>query len=125
MPAWILCFLLSAMVLACGSKKRVEPPAPAPLATVPYPSGSNPQSGNMALDGKGLYDHYCAACHGGLEQSSAARANAAAIHTAMMNIPEMQGLPELQDEQVNSLATALSKIPPGKAKGKAEANAPR
>jgi hypothetical protein len=53
-----------------------------------------------------------------LEQSSAARANAAAIQTAMLNVPEMQSLPELPDEQVKSVATALSKIPPGKAKGK-------
>jgi mono/diheme cytochrome c family protein len=72
----------------------------------------------MNLDGKGLYDHYCASCHGGLEQSTAARANAGSIQTALQDIPEMQGLPDLPEEQVNSLATALSKVPPGKAKGK-------
>lgn len=122
MLAWIRFLVLSSIVMACGSKKRVEPPAPAPLAsTTSSNSGSSQaptQNGGMALDGKGLYDNLCASCHGGLEQSSAARANVDTIQTAMLNIPEMQGLPELKDEQVDALATALSKVPPGKARNK-------
>lgn len=119
MPAWIPCLLLSTLVMACGSKKRVEPPAPAPFAsTSQNQSSQNPQGTGMALDGKVLYEDLCASCHGGLEQSSAARANAASIQAAMQNIPEMQGLPELKDEQVDSLVNALGKTPPGKARNK-------
>ena len=120
MPVWNRILLLSVMTLGCGPKARVEPPAPAPLtsnSSTPAAPGNAP-AGNMALDGKVLYDQYCASCHGGLEQSTAARANAVAIETALQNIPEMQGLPELPDEQVTSLVTALSKVPPGKSRGK-------
>ena len=119
MPVWMRFLLLSAMSVSCGPKARVEPPAPAPLSRPSSTSGTgNATAGTMALDGKGLYDRHCASCHGGLEQSSAARANAVAIETALQNIPEMQGLPDLPQEQVNALVTALSKIPPGKSKGK-------
>ncbi len=122
MPAWIRCLLVSSMVMACGSKKRVEPPAPAPLASTSQSSqnqsGQIPQGSGMALDGKVLYDDLCASCHGGLEQSTAARANAELIQSAMTNIAEMQDLPELKDEQVNSLVTVLGKTPPGKGKNK-------
>ncbi len=122
MPAWIRYVLLSSLVMACGSKKRVEPPAPLPLTSASQSSqnqsGEIPQGSGMALDGKVLYDDLCASCHGGLDQSTAARANAELIQSAMTNIAEMQGLPELKDEQVNSLVTALGKTPPGKGKNK-------
>lgn len=119
MPAWIRFLVLSSIVMACGSKKRVEPPAPAPLAsTSQSPGNQDSQSGGMALDGKGLYANLCASCHGVLEQSSAARANVASIQTALLDIPEMQDLPELKDEQVEALANVLSKIPPGKGRNK-------
>lgn len=118
MPVWSRLVLLSAMTMACGPKARVEPPAPRPLTSATSTGPGSAPAGAMTLDGKGLYDLHCASCHGGLEQSTAARANAGAIQTAMQNIPEMQGLPEFPDEQVDSLVTALSRIPPGKAKGK-------
>lgn len=105
MPVWTRILLLSAMITACGPKARVEPPAPKPLTRAGSTTGPAP---TMTLDGKGLYDNYCASCHGGLEQSTATRANAGSIQAALQNIPEMQGLPELPDEQVNSLALALS-----------------
>jgi cytochrome c5 len=119
MSARILCFLLSCLVLACGSKKRPEPPVPVPFAsTSQSPDGTASPNGDLTLEGKDLYENLCASCHGGLEQSSAARASTESIQTAILNIPEMQTLPLLKDDQVNSLASALSKIPPGKAKGK-------
>lgn len=117
MPAWIRFLVIGSIVVACGSKKRVEPPAPL-ASNSPNPGRQDPQSDGLTLDGKGLYDDLCASCHGGLEQSSAARANAASIQTAMLNIPEMQGLPDLKEEQVESLAGVLSKIPPGKGRNK-------
>jgi mono/diheme cytochrome c family protein len=121
MPAWIAALLLCVLAGACGPKKRVEPPAP--KAAPVFSSGAGPaesgtQSDELALDGKVLYEDLCASCHGALEQSSAARASANAIRSAMLEIPEMQALPELNDEKVESLRNALGKIPPGKAKGK-------
>lgn len=122
MPARILCLMLSSLILACGSKPRAEPPAPlpqsSPVERSQDPSVSDPATGELLLDGKVLYDLNCATCHGPLEQSSAARASTPAIQTALQNILEMQSLPALQEKQLDSLAQAMSRIPPGKSKGK-------
>jgi len=124
MQVTIMVFLLCYLMIGCGpflgQKRPSEPIAPAPLPAVSDPRTAETATGNgeMALDGKGLYEKHCASCHGVLNESTASRSSFDSIQSALLNIPEMQNLPALEDDQVTALATALSKTPPGKSKGK-------
>ncbi|HYX31715.1 MAG TPA: cytochrome c [Oligoflexus sp.] len=117
MRAELLIVVFGYVAAACGpligQQSRVEPKAPIPVVR-PVASQDNA----ISLDGKGLYEKLCASCHGTLSLSTAARASFDAIQNALLDIPNMQSLPELNDEQVNSIVSALSKIPPGKGRSK-------
>jgi|GEM_PF-5058935 len=115
---FLLCYLMAACGPFLGQKRSGEPIAPGALPAESAPREAETVNGNMALDGKSLYEKHCVSCHGSLDQSSASRSSFDSIQGALLNIQEMQALPALDDNQITALVAALSKTPPGRSKGK-------
>ncbi|HYX32589.1 MAG TPA: hypothetical protein VE954_05715 [Oligoflexus sp.] len=72
----------------------------------------------MALSGKDLYAKLCASCHQDLAQSNLSRTSLAALKAAIAAVPEMAGLKDTSEKDLEALAAALSTLSPGKGKGK-------
>jgi cytochrome c5 len=72
----------------------------------------------MALTGKDLYAKLCANCHGKFEESTVGKTPLNKVNMAIASVPDMAGLQDIKDADLEAIVMALSELPPGKAKGK-------
>jgi len=70
--------------------------------------GNNAKFYVNAYNGGQLYANNCASCHGPLATSTKRNDTAAAIRSAIMTVPQMQGL-NLTDDQLAAIAYSLSR----------------
>ncbi|MDQ3231557.1 MAG: cytochrome c [Pseudobdellovibrionaceae bacterium] len=75
----------------------------------------------MALSGKDLYAKLCASCHQDLDQSTLSRTSLVTLKAAIASVPEMAGLKDTSEKDLEALVAALSTLSPGKGKGKEKA----
>ncbi|MFW7379149.1 MAG: DUF1592 domain-containing protein [Oligoflexus sp.] len=109
MERWLrVLFGFSVFILASAC---VKPPE-VPRASID-PDGVHkhrdilPLENDAILSGGDLYQRYCQACHGMLDESSKKGRSFAAIKQAIKDIPDMRGL-ELNDPMIRAIAEALS-----------------
>jgi hypothetical protein len=75
----------------------------------------------MALAGKDLYAKLCATCHQDLAKSDIGKTPLAKLRDAVATVPDMAGLKDTSDKDLEAITAALSDIAPGKGKGKKDA----
>lgn len=94
-----------------------EPAAKPPVDTPPVDPA-------MALTGRDLYAKICANCHGKFEESTVGKTQLNKINMAIASVPDMAGLKDTKEADLEAIVMALSELPPGKGKGKAAEAAP-
>jgi mono/diheme cytochrome c family protein len=77
----------------------------------------------MALTGKDLYAKLCANCHGKFEESEVGKTPLNRLKTAIESVPDMAGLKDSKEEDLEAIVIALKELPPAKG-GKPEEAAP-
>ncbi|WP_141736317.1 c-type cytochrome [Oligoflexus tunisiensis] len=70
----------------------------------------------MALTGKDLYAKLCAGCHQDFEESTLGKTSMGRLKAAIEKEPDMAGLKDLSEADLEALVAALSELPPGKGK---------
>lgn len=94
-----------------------------PAAKPPVDPTAPPVDPAMALTGKDLYGKLCAACHGKFEESEIGKTPLNKITMAIATVPDMEGLKDTKEADLEAIFAALSELPPGKGKGKPAENA--
>jgi mono/diheme cytochrome c family protein len=89
-----------------------------PAAKPPVDPSASPVDPAMALTGKDLYAKLCASCHGKFEESEIGKTQLNKINTAIASVPDMAGLKDTKEADLEAIVAALSELPPGKGKGK-------
>lgn len=89
-----------------------------PAAKPPVDPNAPPVDPAMALTGKDLYAKLCAGCHGKFEESEIGKTQLNKITMAIATVPDMAGLKDTKEADLEALVAALSELPPGKGKGK-------
>jgi hypothetical protein len=79
-----------------------------------------PMDPAMALTGKDLYAKLCANCHGKFEESEVGKTPLNRIKMSIETVPDMAGLKDTKEEDLEAIVMALRELPPGKGKGKAD-----
>lgn len=77
----------------------------------------------MALTGKDLYAKLCASCHGKFDASDVGKTQLNKLNMAIANVPDMAGLKDTPEADLEAVVAALSELAPGKGKGKAAEDA--
>lgn len=94
-----------------------------PAAKPPVDPNTPPVDPAMALTGKDLYAKLCASCHGKFEESDIGKTPMNKLKMAIANVPDMAGLKDTKEADLEAIIAALSELPPGKGKGKPVENA--
>lgn len=62
------------------------------------------------LDGRSLYQEYCANCHRPINRTTKSHTNASRLRSAIKLFPAMNKLDYLSAEQIDAIASALATI---------------
>ncbi|HET9236283.1 MAG TPA: hypothetical protein VFO10_03470 [Oligoflexus sp.] len=89
-----------------------------PAAKPPVDPTMPPVDPAMALTGKDLYAKLCASCHGKFEESEIGKTQMNKLNMAIASVPDMAGLKDTKEVDLEAIVAALSELPPGKGKGK-------
>jgi mono/diheme cytochrome c family protein len=96
---WLIPAILAALALAAViifvASSMLQPPTPQ-------------QGAQVQSAGALLYDQNCASCHGSLANSAKRGRTAVQIQNAIISIPSMNYLSNLNATQIQQIATALS-----------------
>ena len=65
-----------------------------------------------------LYETLCASCHGKFEESEIGKTQMNKLNMAIASVPDMAGLKDTKEVDLEAIVAALSELPPGKGKGK-------
>jgi mono/diheme cytochrome c family protein len=94
-----------------------------PAAKPPVDPNAPPVDPAMALTGKDLFAKLCASCHGKFEESTIGKTPLNKVTMAIATVPDMEGLKDTKEADLEAIVAALSELPPGKGKGKPADNA--
>jgi hypothetical protein len=84
------------------------------------PAVEPPMDPAMALTGKDLYGKLCANCHGKFEESEVGKTPLNRLKMSIETVPDMAGLKDTKEEDLQAIIMALRELPPAKGKGKAD-----